>query len=274
MSASRRPAIVVLGLSGALLAGAALAQPTAYHRLSGPDVIWTRKPSGADMGSLFPSKAMQAGRGGAAVLECLLTPKGGVADCVILAETEPDFGKASLKVTPKFGFDVRKMTPDMLAGAVVTLPISWGAPDGRPPLTPEYRAGGRPYLITPKADGKVPCATKAAPDQHCDIHDLTWEKQPSLEETAPQVRMVHGGPDVTSLLCSTRPDRQLDGCEAFGAPTAEQLDAMDQLAKQFVAKAEADDKTPVTHGRVLLRFNWPVLRRAVDASHLSPPAQP
>ncbi|MEH0195550.1 TonB family protein [Caulobacter sp. CCNWLY153] len=264
-----------IALPFALLGATAQAQTPAYHRLTGDQVIWNRKPEGGDMAAAYPRAAMDAERGGAAVLECLLTPKGGVADCVVLAESEPAFGEASLKVVRKFGFDPRKAPPEALTGAVVAIPISWGAPNAVAPSTLEYVAGRRAYLMTPtKAGGKIACGTKAAPDQRCDLHDLSWDRQPYLEDTALAVRSVDGGPPVTGLMCATRPDRQLDGCEPLGEPTDAQLNAMDQLAGMFTAKAKADDKTPLAQGRVMLRFNWPVLRRAVDASRLSPSTKP
>ncbi len=267
-------ALPAIALPCALLAATALAQTPAYHRLTGDQVIWNRKPEGGDIAAAYPRAAMDAGRAGAAVLECLLTPKGGVDDCVVLAESEPAFGEASLKVVRRFGFDPRKAPPEALTGAVVAIPISWGAPNAAPPSL-EYVAGRRAYLMTPTtAAGKIACGTKAAPDQRCDLHDLSWDRQPLLEDTAPAVRSVNGGPPVTGLLCTPRPDRQLDGCEPLGEPTDAQLTAMDQLAGMYTAKAEANDKTPLAQGRVMLRFNWPVLRRAVDASRLSPPPKP
>ncbi|KSB89895.1 hypothetical protein AS593_03370 [Caulobacter vibrioides] len=270
----RLPAIAVVGLSCALLAGAAHAQAPAYHRVESKDLAWTRKPEAADMTLAYPPAAMSKDRSGAAVLECLLTPKGGVDACVVLAESEPDFGQASLKIARKFGFDASKTPPEILAGAVVVIPISWLTPSAGAP-TLDYVAGRPAYLITPaKARGKIACATKAAADQRCDLHALSWERQPELEETASAVRSVNDGPAVTGLLCSVRADRQLDGCEPMGAPTDSQVTAMDQLAAMFTAKAEADDRTPVAEGRVMLRFNWPTLRRAVDASRLSPPPKP
>lgn len=273
MSVFRNPVALGAGLAAGLFAGAAMAQTPTYHRLS--NIEWSRRPKAEEMASAYPTEAMDSGRGGAAVVECLVTPRGGTTDCVVLADSEPHFGKASLQIARKFAFDVRKVSPDMLEGGVVTIPISFGGDKIMRAVALDYVAGRRAFLMTPaKGAGNVPCATKTAPDQRCDLHELTWERQPELEETAAAVRSVTDGPSVTGLLCSLRVDRQLDECRPMGAHTEGQLNAMDQLVSMFTAGTEADDKTPITEGSVLMRFNWPVLRRTIEASRLSPPAKP
>ncbi len=262
--------LMALGVSGFTLTGAAAAEAPVYHRIPSKEVSWIRWPSVADFTLAYPPEAIRAHRGGATVLECLLNSSGGVDDCRILAETEPAFGQAALRIAPKFFFDTGKTAQETLAGAVVTIPTFWIAPGGSPPKQPPYMAAEPPLLITvPQSGGSVACPTEATHGQPCYVHELRWDKSPSLEETAPLVRTVQGGPTVTNLVCSVRVEFQLGPCEAFGSPTTEQAAAMDQMARLFTAPAAAKDKTPVRNGQILLSFHWQLMQRALDASHFT-----
>jgi protein TonB len=65
---------------------------------------WGIRPSGADMLSAFPERAMRMGKSGSATLRCLVAPGGRLANCRVISETPEGygFGQGALKLTRFF----------------------------------------------------------------------------------------------------------------------------------------------------------------------------
>lgn len=64
---------------------------------------WLRRPTPADLMVVFPTKALERGVGGKALIGCKVSLQGALFDCVVLAEEPADmgFGQAALALTPQ-----------------------------------------------------------------------------------------------------------------------------------------------------------------------------
>ena len=127
-----KPALLAIVLT-ATVAGAAAAEApvTAPATLIAPPV-WLKKPSGPDVASHYPQKALSAGLSGGAVVECKVTPKGRLQFCTLISETPEgyDFGKAVLKLA--YFFQMAEVDGDgaPTAGRLVRLPLKYNLPGG------------------------------------------------------------------------------------------------------------------------------------------------
>lgn len=256
-------------MAAQFLGGAAGAQ--ALHDVSAKGLVWRMKPSGNDMAAVYPQKAQSEERAGWAVVECQILPTGDLKDCQVLGEgpTDYGFGDAALKLAPKFKLDVRKNDPADLAGGVVAIPIILLTPVGAPYPNRDYLAGEPSALLTPAANGRAPCPTKAIPTQTCAVHRFSWATRPSLVETATLVRGAAAAPATTAVLCPIGEDMKLAHCTLTGPADPSQIAAMTGLIPLFTAPAEAEDKAAAKDGFVLVQFNWPSLHRAVETSVLT-----
>lgn len=84
---------------------------------------WVRQPSAAQLMRAYPDRAVQAGVGGRATLNCLVQPNGRVADCNLMAETPGGygFGRAAQGLTRHF-----QLNPRTVDGAAVGSRVNIG----------------------------------------------------------------------------------------------------------------------------------------------------
>jgi protein TonB len=92
--------------------------------LQHPD--WLRP---ADSGQLrfYPPKALEAGIQGRAVIECVVTGDGGLAQCVVIEETPAGygFGEATIRVAAQFRMKPVSYDGEQTAGRRVRVPLRW-----------------------------------------------------------------------------------------------------------------------------------------------------
>lgn len=92
---------------------------------------WVRRPTPGDLAAVFPIKAMEAGRGGRAVIGCKVTIEGFLEACKVRSESPAglDFGAAALQLAPQLRMTPRIRGGKPVAGGEVSIPIIWsGAP--------------------------------------------------------------------------------------------------------------------------------------------------
>jgi hypothetical protein len=259
-----------LVLAAQLAAGGASAQT--LHELTAKGLVWRMKPNGADIAQIYPPKAQREEKAGWAVAECLTLETGDLKDCKLLGEAPANygFGEAALKLTPKFKIDAKKSDPGILKDGVIAIPIILLTPVRSPVPLRDYLAGDPSTLLTIAPGGRgAPCPTEAAPTQKCVSHPFTWAQRPTIVETAALVRSVGDSASATAVLCDIGGDMRLSHCAQFGPANAAEIKAMAGLTPLFTAPAEADDKTSTRNGKILVQFNWPALRHAVETSALT-----
>lgn len=113
----------------AALATAAMAASSAPV-LTQPD--WIRKPSGEDMGSYYPHKAMIEGKAGRVLLVCKVDGAGTLVDCNAEDETPADegFGEAALKMAHIFAMRPMTLNGQPVSGGIVRIPLVFLIPGG------------------------------------------------------------------------------------------------------------------------------------------------
>ena len=92
---------------------------------SNPD--WVRKPTGSQLAAALPTRAVETGRGGRAVINCQVTIEGFLGRCKVLSEDPVDygFGAAALQIAPQFKMSPKIRGGKPVAGGEVTIPIIW-----------------------------------------------------------------------------------------------------------------------------------------------------
>lgn len=258
------------------LALPATARDRAPRELSSKEVKWAAKPSGGDVERYFPSGAKSQDVSGWSVLQCQIGPTTGpeisFKACRVLAEAPVghDFGEAGLKLSRLFRLKPASSDADIVEGDVVTLPIVLNTSARAVPKI-NYVAGRASSLLTiaEKPSSRAFACMPSRPEVKCEAHDFIWDESPKLGETAALVRTAVGPASTTTLNCGLDAERRLADCKSGGAPSADQAKAMQDLARLFVAPAKADDKTPMSQGRIIIDFDWPVLRAALDAGFLT-----
>jgi hypothetical protein len=267
-----------LGLAALLAAAFAMglalpaaAQQRAPRELASDEIDWIR-PSANEMSRYYPVEATNKKISGWAVVQCRIRADGLLKDCKLLGEspTGLQFGEMSLRMSRLFRVRPKSAEVDLLPGDIVTLPIIMSPLDGRGPPPVNYIAG-RPSKLLTIAEQPGPrtfACVAARPEVQCEAHDFSWDDTPLLDATAALVRSAPVGAERTTLNCGLDAARHLAGCKAIGGDAA-QTAAMLGLAELFVAPAEAQDKTPMAKGRIVIEFDWPALRAALDAGILT-----
>lgn len=92
---------------------------------SGPPVATA--PTGGDMLTYYPQRAMTLGKEGRAVIKCNVTPELTLIDCAVVSETPADFGfgAAAINLSRLFRMKPRTASGEATAGAQVTIPIAF-----------------------------------------------------------------------------------------------------------------------------------------------------
>jgi TonB family protein len=91
---------------------------------------WLKRPRAEDLMAVWPTAAMKAGKGGRAVIDCMVNVQGGLFDCKVVAEAPEgaNFGGAAIALTPQL-----LMRPASLNGkpvvSTVRIPINFEWPN-------------------------------------------------------------------------------------------------------------------------------------------------
>jgi TonB family protein len=174
---------------------------------------WDKKPSPGELRAVFPTKALKAGIGGKATIECEVATDGLLRKCVILKE-EPagmDFGGAALALTPQLRFKPGMKNGHPVVSKVV-IPINWegtGAGTGsRVPFTDDLG----PAIVTNPHWAAAPT--------HADVR-----------AAYPKGRTDAGS---VTLICYLRPDGSLRDC------TTDKGGAFSSAARSLAPKFHVD----------------------------------
>lgn len=258
-----------LALAAQCVAGIAGAQT--LHPISPKGMPWRTTPSGNDIARHYPPGADRANIGGWTVIECLTQVTGKLEDCKILGEAPAGggFGEAGLKLIRLFQVDLTKMPPESLAGGVLAMPIILNIPNGAPTPPRNDLAGEPSAVLKPAKAGKLPCPVTGAPDQVCAAHRFSWATRPGIAETAAFVRAAAAAPASSSIICQVGDDQRPTACQPYGPADQTQVEAMKALAPRFTLPPKAEDKTPTKDGFVVMQFDWPALKHAVETSVLT-----
>lgn len=172
---------------------------------------WVRRPTASDLMTVYPTEAFRRGESGSAIINCIATVQGALADCVTLEET-PDgegFGSAAIALTPQF-----VMRPATFKGApvasFVTIPIN-------------FRTSG---------PGETTGSKRVLPP------NVAWAEAPAFVDVAAaypkKARDAHVGGHAT-LSCGMGRDGRLTQCNVIASePRSYGFDtAAKTLAKQF-----------------------------------------
>lgn len=104
------------------------APPAAEQLTAVPD--WIRRPPPDAFSKFFPEEARKQFLTGKATLQCKVTARGGLADCVAIKETPPGqgFGEAVLKLVSYFRMKPKAEGGEAVDGGEVWIPIHFVLP--------------------------------------------------------------------------------------------------------------------------------------------------
>lgn len=110
------------------MAAAAIASASAIKAAPGPDLLevnWVATPTGQDIANVYPPTAVQAGKGGAVLLECQVAREGSLEACAVQIEDPVglEFGAAALELAPLFRMAETAPDGSAVAGRTVRIPI-------------------------------------------------------------------------------------------------------------------------------------------------------
>jgi protein TonB len=92
---------------------------------------WLRRPSGDELGRLYPHRAADLGKSGAATLMCSVTATGSVRDCAVVDESPKGlgFGEAAMASARLFKLNPRTVDGEAVEGAKVRIPLVFSLAD-------------------------------------------------------------------------------------------------------------------------------------------------
>lgn len=85
---------------------AAIASSATAQNVTVQHPVWLHRPTAQDLISVWPRDALRKGRGGKALITCVVTVVGALRDCIV-ANEDPQgagFGLAAIALTPQFQF--------------------------------------------------------------------------------------------------------------------------------------------------------------------------
>ena len=110
------------------MAAAAVSSAAAIKTAPAPDLLevnWVATPTGQDIANVYPPTAVQAGKGGAVLLECRVATRGALESCRVQIEDPVglEFGVAALELAPLFKMAETAPDGSKVAGRTVRIPI-------------------------------------------------------------------------------------------------------------------------------------------------------
>jgi TonB family protein len=110
------------------LATAALSSAAAIQAAPSPElreVNWVATPTGQDIANVYPPTAVEAGKGGAVLLECKVAKAGSLEACRVQIEDPVglEFGMAALELAPLFKMAETAPDGSAVAGRTIRIPI-------------------------------------------------------------------------------------------------------------------------------------------------------
>ena len=110
------------------LAAAAVASVQSIPAAPAPDLLevnWVATPTGQDIANVYPPTAVQAGKGGAVLLECKVASEGSLRACHVQIEDPVglEFGVAALELAPLFKMTETAPDGSAVAGRTIRIPI-------------------------------------------------------------------------------------------------------------------------------------------------------
>ena len=206
---------------------------------------WKRAPSQQDFLTVFPTAAMEAGKGGKVVLLCRITVTGAPTGCSVVSETPPGlgFGQAALAMIPQMLFNPAIKNGEPVEFSELKIPLSFVAPEAS---TGSRIKGGVDSTSTFKILSRVP-----------------WTATPSLADVwsayPPEARSQKRNGRIT-LECIIQRDGALGSCSSqnLDADSSDFLPGAKALAKKFRAPVAFDEggSTAGVHVLVPFDFRW------------------
>jgi TonB family protein len=235
--------------------------------LSASAQVWHREPSAQDFAAKYPAAAKQAGLGGAAAIRCRAKSDGNLAGCVVVAE-EPKgqgFGAAALGLAPLYQLTA-PAAGQSIEGAVVTIPIRFGAGAGMPAYILNLRPGDAAALVTvlsgepPRGAAVFPCASAADPQRRCLSHRFEWAAWPDAAATLWAIDAADQKAGISIVECAVGADGALTRCKVGGEASPKTQAALTDLAQRFRAPPATADGTPTAGRQVVIEVDWTILR--------------
>ena len=206
---------------------------------------WKRAPSQQDFLTVFPTAAMEAGKGGKVVLLCRITVTGAPTGCSVVSETPPGlgFGQAALTMIPQMLFNPAIKDGKPVEANAVRIPMSFPAPG--------VSTGSR---INTGADSL---------ESYKVLTRVAWTATPSVSDVwaayPPVARSQKRNGRVT-LECIIRADGALASCtpQNLDRDSADFLPAAKDLVKKFRVPVAFDEggSTAGVHVLVPFDFRW------------------
>jgi len=112
---------------------------------------WLRKPTGDEIASVFPKKALDAHVGGRAVIRCQVTVEGFLEGCKVRSETPEgmDFGAAGLQLIPQLRMSPKIRGGHAVPGGEASIPITWEEPRAGVPVNRTSVVLDPPWMRAP-----------------------------------------------------------------------------------------------------------------------------
>ena len=113
----------LIALAAAAVSTAAAIQAAPKPALT--QVEWVATPTGQDIAAVYPPTAVEAGKGGAVLLECKVAAEGSLKDCRVQIEDPVglEFGVAALELAPLFKMAEKAPDGSAVAGRTIRIPI-------------------------------------------------------------------------------------------------------------------------------------------------------